>query len=138
MTEQSQVIDKLHGINVYQVHLCTGRKQLKWQIIILIQNLEVSLPWNTCVVCLLLLDVLCASRKNYEWEKCTLLWTSLKISVWCWETPEMSDKKKKQVQKITCKFACFLSSGLGVVDLGKCNANGEVNAGDGTRCKTTN
>jgi hypothetical protein len=28
MTEQSQVINKLHGINMYLVHLCTDRKQL--------------------------------------------------------------------------------------------------------------
>jgi hypothetical protein len=34
------------------------------------------------------------------------------------------------VQKITCKFACFLSSGLGVVDLGKCDGNTDDNADD--------
>ena len=37
------------------------------------------------------------------------------------------------MQKITCKFACFLSSGLGVVDLGKCDGNTDDNADDDTR-----
>ena len=37
------------------------------------------------------------------------------------------------MQKITCKFVCFLSSGLGVVDLGKCDGNTDDNADDDVR-----
>lgn len=36
------------------------------------------------------------------------------------------------MQKITCKFACFLSSGLDV-DLGKCDGNTDDNADDDER-----
>ena len=69
MTEQLQVIDKL-----------------------LIQDLEVSLPWNTCVVCLLLLDVLCIQEKLRMRNVYPPL--NLTKNLWCWETPEMSVIKK--------------------------------------------
>lgn len=111
MTEQSQVIDKLHGINVYLVHFCNYNEQ----IIILIQDFQVSLSWNTCVVCLLLFLLYCVHQEKLRMRN---VYPPLNLTINLF-VPELSviKKRNEQVQKITCKFACFLSSGLGVVDL---------------------